>query len=102
MVSGSVSRFQIPNNPGQAAAFTLAGVSSFDSANLDENQREENDYAVLSYQRTVDGFSAQLSAFTRYSLVQFTPDRAGDLIFNGVASAVHRDLAGGQSGQQSD
>jgi outer membrane receptor protein involved in Fe transport len=95
MISGSSSRFQIPNNPGQAAAFTLAGVSSFDSANLDENQREENDYAVLSYQRTVEGFSAQLSAFARYSLVQFAPDRAGDLIFNGVASAVHRDLAGG-------
>ena len=62
MISGSSSRFQIPNNPGQAAAFTLAGVSSFDSASLDENQREENDYAILAYQRTVDGFSAQLSA----------------------------------------
>jgi outer membrane cobalamin receptor len=95
MISGSSSRFQIPNNPGQEAAFTLAGVSSFDSASLDENQREENDYAILSYQRTVDGFSAQLSAFARYSLVQFTPDHAGDLIFNGVASAVHRDQAGG-------
>jgi outer membrane receptor protein involved in Fe transport len=95
MISGSTSRFQIPNNPGQEAAFTLAGVSSFDSANLDENQREENDYAILSYQRTVDGFSAQLSAFARYSLVHFTPDRAGDLIFNGVASDVRRSLAGG-------
>jgi hypothetical protein len=95
MISGSSSRFQIPNNPGQAAAFTLAGVSSFDSAKLDENQREENDYAILSYQRTVEGFSAQLSTFARYSLVQFALDRAGDLIFNGVASAVHRDLAGG-------
>jgi hypothetical protein len=95
MISGSSSRFQIPNNPGQEAAFTLAGVSSFDSANLDENQREENDYAILAYQKTVEGFSAQLSAFARYSLVQFTPDRAGDLIFNGVASAVHRGLTGG-------
>jgi outer membrane receptor protein involved in Fe transport len=95
MISGSSSRFQIPNNPGQEAAFTLAGVTSFDSANLDENQREENDYAILAYQQTVDNFSAQLSAFARYSLVQFTPDRAGDLIFNGVASAVHRDLTGG-------
>ena len=95
MLSGSSANFQIPDNPGQQPVFSLAGVSNFASANIDDNQREENDYAILAYQRTVDGFSAQLSAFARYSLVQFTPDRAGDLIFNGVASAVHRDLTGG-------
>ncbi|MFA5057737.1 MAG: TonB-dependent receptor, partial [Opitutaceae bacterium] len=95
MVSSSFSRFQIPNNPGQPPAFVLDGIGGFDSANLDENQRENNDYAILAYQKTTGSFSAQLSAFARYSLVQFTPDRAGDLIFNGVASDVHRDLAGG-------
>jgi outer membrane receptor protein involved in Fe transport len=100
MFSGSFDRFQIPNNPGQTAGFALAGVSSFDSARLDENQREENNYAILAYQKTAGDFSAQLSAFTRYSMVHFSPDRAGDLIFNGVASDVHRAVAG--SGFEAD
>src|SRR5262249_43603285 len=37
-------------------------------------------------------FGYQVSAFTRYSAVKFLPDRAGDLIFNGVASSVRRSL----------
>jgi outer membrane receptor protein involved in Fe transport len=94
MISGSVAEFQIPNNPGQDPSFVLAGVPGFDSAQLDENQREENAYAIVAYQKSSDGFSVQLSAFARYSLVQFLPDRAGDLIFNGVASRVHRDIVG--------
>jgi outer membrane receptor protein involved in Fe transport len=100
MVNGSFDRFQIPNHPGQQPAFTLAGVGSFDSANLDENQDEVNEYAILAYQKTAGDFSAQLSAFTRYSRVHFTPDRAGDLIFNGVASDVRRAVAG--SGFEAD
>ena len=94
MISGSLSRFQIPDNPGQPPAYTLAGVTGLDSARLDENQREDNAYAILSYQKTTDDFSAQVSAFSRYSLLDFTPDRAGDLVFNGVASAVRRGLTG--------
>lgn len=92
MVSGTAARFQIPDNPNQQPAFALANVSSFDSAKLNENQREENDYAILAYQRTTDAFSTQLSAFRRYSLVHFTPDPTGDLIFNGVAGDIDRDL----------
>jgi hypothetical protein len=94
MLSGSWARFEIPNAPGQAPAFTLAGVPPFDSAALDENQREENHYAIVAYQKSAGEFSGQVSAFTRYSLVAFNPDRAGDLMFNGVASAVHRTLVG--------
>ena len=94
MLNGSFDRFQVPNNPGQQAAFTLAGVSGLDSATLDENQREVNEYAIVAYQKTNGDFSAQLSAFTRYSMVHFTPDRAGDLVFNGVASDVRRAVAG--------
>ncbi|HVU32806.1 MAG TPA: TonB-dependent receptor [Opitutaceae bacterium] len=100
MLSASFARFQIPNNPGQTPAYTLAGMPSFDSANLDENQREENHYAIIAYQKSAGDYSGQVSAFTRYSLVAFTPDRAGDLIFNGVASRVHRSLVG--NGLESD
>ena len=94
MVSGSLSRFQIPDNPGQPPAFALAGVTGLDSARLDENQREDNAYAILAYQKNTDDFSGQISAFSRYSLLSFTPDRAGDLVFDGVASTVRRGLTG--------
>ena len=92
IVSGSHADFQIPNNPGQAQNFTLTGVPVFDSANLNENQSEENAYAVVSYQKsTVEG-GLQVSAFTRRSGIHFIPDPAGDLIFNGVASDVSRSI----------
>ena len=94
MASASVARFQIPNNPGQEPMFTLAAVPVFNSANLDENQREKNAYAIVAYQKSTGAMNAQLSAFTRYSQVVFTPDRRGDLIFNGVASNVRRAIVG--------
>jgi len=92
IVSGSGAKFQIPNNPDQDPAFALAGVPSFDSANLDENQRENNGYATISYQKSTTDAGLQLSVFTRTSDIKFTPDSAGDLIFNGVASAVQRNI----------
>ena len=92
MFSGSSASFQIPNNPGQQPNFSLAGVSNFASADLSDNQREENDYAILAYQRTGAVVSTQLSAFARYSSVHFIPSPAGDLIFDGVASDVDRGL----------
>jgi opacity protein-like surface antigen len=92
LLSGNHSDFQIPNNPGQAGAFTDMGRSTFDSSKLDENQSEQSSYAILTYQKKVDNFSMQASIFTRYSSVLFRPDEVGDLIFNGVASRVDRDI----------
>jgi hypothetical protein len=92
MLSSSSSQYQIPNNPGQAPEFSLAGVSNFSSADIDDNQREENDYAILAYQKIGTVVSTQLSAFARYSSVHFTPGADGDLIFDGVASDVDRGL----------
>jgi outer membrane receptor for ferrienterochelin and colicin len=92
IVSGSGAKFQIPSNPNQTPAFTLAGVPTFDSANLDENQRENNGYATVSYQKSTADAGVQVAAFTRTSDIKFTPDAAGDLIFNGVASAVQRNI----------
>ncbi|MFI5316058.1 MAG: TonB-dependent receptor [Myxococcota bacterium] len=90
LISGNfVGRFDIPNNPGQTPAFTLAGVPTFDSKNLDENQSEWNHYGILSLQKSTESVDYQLSAFTRYTQTLFRPDQSGDLIFNGVAS---RDL----------
>jgi TonB dependent receptor len=92
MLSGSSANFQIPNNPGQQPNFSLAGVSDFASSEINDNQREENDYAILAYQKTSAVVSTQLSAFARYSSVHFIPGPAGDLIFDGVASDVDRGL----------
>src|SRR5881394_1706038 len=92
LVSGNHSYFQIPNNPGQAGAFTDMGRSDFDSSKLNENQTEQSSYAILTYQKTAGDFSLQASIFTRYSAVLFRPDEVGDLIFNGVASRVDRDI----------
>src|ERR1700737_1834983 len=94
LLSGTYSDFQIPNNPEQAPAFSLANADpkKSDSRNLDENQHEKNHYLILAYQKSFDTVSLQLAAFTRYSETLFTPDQQGDLIFNGIASRVDRTL----------
>ena len=86
----SNSTYQIPNNPGQAPAFTAFGVSNFDSAALNEHQNEFNQFNVVSYQKTAEDIDYQISYFNRYSQLHFLPDPIGDLVFNGVSSDVYR------------
>ena len=89
----SYNNFQIPNNPGQPtnpAVPSAFGVSNFNSAALNENQVEKTQFSVLSLQKSVDGFDGQLSYFTRYNELRFTPDPIGDLLINGVASDIGR------------
>jgi len=82
--------YQIPNNPGQPSNNTAFGVSSFDSSMLNERQQEFNQFNVVAYQKSADGFDYQLSYFNRYSQLHFIPATVGDLVFNGVASDVYR------------
>ena len=85
------NRFQIPDNPDQSPAFALAGApAGFNSAQLDERQRELTRFAVLSLQGKLGATSYQVALGQRYSQVNFQPDNVGDLIFNGVASTVAR------------
>jgi outer membrane receptor protein involved in Fe transport len=86
----SASRYQIPNNPGQVPQFTAFGVSDFNSAALNENQKEFNQFNVLAVQHSAQGFDIQAAYFNRTSTVHFFPDTIGDLVFNGVASDVYR------------
>lgn len=83
-------RFQIPNNPDQAPAFGLTGHDAVSSAALDERQREQNRFLVLSLQKSVGDLNYQVSAFHQYSELHYTPDPVGDLMFNGVASNTLR------------
>ncbi len=108
MLSASHSDFQIPNNPGQPAGtdpnnnpFPLGGAT-FNSANNNENQTEQNYYSVLAYQKSAGDFNMQLSAYSHLSTVLFRPDYFADLYFNGVASRVDRSvLANGLQGDAS-
>ena len=92
LTSGYHGDFEIPNNPGQTPEFIDMGRSKFNSAALDETQVEQDAYAILAYQKKIDDFNMQASIFTLYSSVLFRPDNTGDLIFNGVASRVDRDI----------
>ncbi|HXO94029.1 MAG TPA: TonB-dependent receptor, partial [Candidatus Acidoferrum sp.] len=92
LTSGYHGEFEIPNSPGQTPQFVDQGRSKFNSAALDETQVEGDAYAILAYQKKVDDFNLQASVFTAYSSVLFRPDNTGDLIFNGVASRVDRDI----------
>jgi len=82
----ATARFQIPNNPGQMPAFTVNGISDFNSAALDQNQHENTYYGVVAYQYSADALSVQIAPFLRYSRTTFTPDPLnGDIIFNGFS-----------------
>jgi outer membrane receptor protein involved in Fe transport len=99
LIAGTAtSTFQIPNVPG-APVGTLGnppvtsafGVTNFNSAALNENQYEDTQFGVLALQRSVNGFDGQLSYFTRYNFLHFTPDPVGDLLLNGIASNITRE-----------
>ncbi len=97
MLSTAQSRFQIPNVPSKSPAFTLAGATPPDSIALDANQRERNNFQVLSFQSSLgDGTDYQVSLFNRTSSVHYRPDPVGDLTYNGVAAdVVRRNVASG-------
>ena len=100
-----VGRFQIPNNPGQEAnpnltTFPVNGSSSFVSNSLNEDQNESANFGILSYLYREENWSAQVSAFSKYSTLDFSPDTYGDLFFNGIGQyALRQDL---NSGLQAD
>jgi outer membrane receptor protein involved in Fe transport len=109
MGSASYSNFQVPNTPGQAPGAAPNGINYWyqymsnpntDSADLNENQNEQNYYGVAAYQKSAGDLNLQVAAYGRVSGVHFMPDPNGDLVFNGVASDVDRILYSG--GLQAD
>jgi len=84
------NRYQIPNNPGQIPAFGYLDTVDFNSADLDQRQRETTRFGVLALQGRLGATDYQLSLGQRYSRLAYTPDRIGELMFNGVASNVTR------------
>ena len=108
MGSASYANFEVPNTPGLPVGMAPGPVppgtgtpwntpgsglpASFNSADLNEQQREQNYYLVGTYQKSAGDFNGQFSVFGRASGVHFRPDDTGDLFFNGVASDVERKL----------
>jgi outer membrane receptor protein involved in Fe transport len=97
MAGTATNAFQIPNVPGQPLGQTgnppvtsVNGITTFNSAALNENQVEDTQFGVLALQRSANGFDGQLSYFTRYNNLHFTPDPVGDLLLNGIASDISR------------
>ena len=109
MAGASYSTYQVPNSPinvgtvsgatgptpfnSYAYALATNGVTADTNwANLNENQVEQDYFAIASLQQSMGDFNYQLSAFGQISGVHFFPDQTGDLIFNGEASDVARNL----------
>ncbi|HEY8328982.1 MAG TPA: TonB-dependent receptor [Rhodanobacter sp.] len=84
------NRFQIPNNPNQTPQFGYLDTVDFNSANLDERQRENTRFGVLALQGKLGATDYQVSVGQRYSRLAYAPDRIGELMFNGIASDVTR------------
>jgi len=101
----SRGQYQIPNNPGQTPGLglTVNGATTFDSSDLDENQRQITHYGIVALQKKLDDVDVQISAFSRYSSVYFSPDpMLGDLLFNGISpTAYRRSIATGSQGDGS-
>ncbi|HET6586699.1 MAG TPA: TonB-dependent receptor [Oleiagrimonas sp.] len=84
------NRFEIPNNPNQKPGYGHLNRTDFDSRALDERQREQTRFGVLSLQGKMGKTDYQVSLGQRYSGLDFMPDRIGNLMFNGVASTISR------------
>jgi len=95
----SDNKFQIPDlsgNQNGGLGLTVDGQSNFPSQQLNENQREQTQFAVASYLYTTDRYTTQVSLFGRYSRLAFSPDEIGDILYNGISqTAVKTDTAGG-------
>ncbi len=88
----SIGKFEIPNSPGIAPAFALNGRTTFDSALLDQNQRQQTHFGVVSWQYSGDKIDLQVAPFIRSAKAHYTPDPAGgQLIFNGADTELTQD-----------
>jgi outer membrane receptor protein involved in Fe transport len=98
----SDQRFQIPNLYGNQPTLGLSvgdptgAPTPFPSQDLNENQRENTQFGILSYLHDAGRLTGQVSLFARYSTLKFTPDPLGDLLYNGISQIASKsDTAGG-------
>jgi outer membrane receptor for ferrienterochelin and colicins len=98
VLSTSTGIFQIPNRAGlqpgisnaDGTPLTVDGQSTYPSDALNENQRELNHFAILSWQHSQGALDVQTSVTARYSSLTFTPDPLGDVLFDGIAQDAYK------------
>jgi outer membrane receptor for ferrienterochelin and colicins len=98
VLSTSTGIFQIPNRQGlqpsilnaDGSPLLVDGQSTYPSAALNENQRELNHFAILSWQHSQGALDVQTSLTARYSSLTFTPDPLGDVLFDGIAQDAYK------------
>jgi hypothetical protein len=98
LIAGTwVSNAQFPNWPGQSPAYELQGVNPADhpSIGLNNSLSQQEYFAAVSMQGALSpNLSYTLAYTTHYVTLGFSPDDAGDLLYQGVASNVfHSDWA---------
>ena len=94
LLSATRSDNELPNAPGLAPAYSLAGLASIPSSADTDSTLDFRDYLVMgSIKSSVDsGLELQLGYTWHYISQQFNPDPVGELVFQGVASqASHED-----------
>ncbi len=98
LIAGTwVSSAQFPNWPGQTPAYELQGVNPADhpSVGLNNTLFQQEYFAAFSVQGALSPkLSYDLAYATHYVTLAYSPDDAGDLLYQGVASnEFHSDFA---------
>ncbi len=92
-----VSNAQFPNWPGQTPAYDLQGVNPADhpSVGLNNSSFQQEYFGAFAVQGALSSdLSYDLAYATHYVTLAFSPDEAGDLLYQGVASnEFHSDFA---------
>jgi len=89
MSSGS---FQIPQQSELQPTLgsNVNGQTTFPSENLNENQREITQFAILGWQHSDGPLDTHTALISRYSSLNFQPDPIGDLLYNGVSQQAYK------------
>ena len=88
----SISRSRISAVCSPRSAWTSSGQSDFLSDDLNENQHELTQYAILSWQHSQGALDWQSSLTARYTSLDFEPDWTGDLLYNGIAQNAFKQI----------
>lgn len=93
ILSAAGSDNQLPNVPGLPPQFSLAGVAPEPSSSINSYLNFRDVFGTLSLSGAIDGELSYQIAYTAHGISEeFRPDKAGELIYQGVAStASHRD-----------
>jgi outer membrane receptor protein involved in Fe transport len=93
-LGASSGSFQIPQQfglqPPNPPGWSVNGQTAFPSQNIDENQREITQLAILGWQHSDGPLDTHTALISRYSSLNFQPDPLGDLLFTGVSQQAYK------------